>query len=259
MKIKRLISGSVLIAAGLLAGLLFGSAGRHADIAQAQGTGPSLAAMDEATVSVAQTTGKAVVSIAAEHVTKVPAMRRYYYNGPGGNDESLRRFFDQYFGQIPERELRQTGLGSGVIIDARGYILTNQHVVEDADKLTVILPDGRKFTGVVKGSDPRADLAVIKIDSADLPVATLGDSDNLKIGQWVVAIGNPFGFALQNPEPTVTVGVVSALHRTLGNALSSAKDYNDLIQTDAAINPGNSGGPLVDLKGNVIGINVAIF
>jgi serine protease Do len=227
--------------------------------AQAQDPGISLIAMDEATVSVADTTGKAVVSISAEHVTKVPAARRYYYNGTPGGDESLRRFFDQYFGQIPQRELRQTGLGSGVIIDEQGFILTNQHVVEDADKLTVILSDGRKFSAEVKGSDPRADLAVIKINAGNLPIATLGDSDSLKIGQWVMAIGNPFGFAMQNPEPTVTVGVVSALHRTLGNTLSSLKDYNDLIQTDAAINPGNSGGPLVDLKGNVIGINVAIF
>ncbi|MFA5100770.1 MAG: trypsin-like peptidase domain-containing protein, partial [Candidatus Omnitrophota bacterium] len=181
MKIKSLGSGLILIAIGLLAGLVFSHAGRRMDIAQAKGTDPSLAAMDEATVSVAETTGKAVVSISAEHVTRIPAARRYYFNGPGGNDEALRRFFDQYFGQIPEREFRQTGLGSGVIIDAQGYILTNQHVVEDADKLTVILPDGRKFAGQVKGADPRADLAVIKIDAGDLPVATLGDSDNIKI------------------------------------------------------------------------------
>ncbi|MFA6383874.1 MAG: Do family serine endopeptidase [Candidatus Omnitrophota bacterium] len=249
MKIKSLLLSSALMIMGVAPGYAV----------QAQGAGMSLAAMDEATVSVAETTGKAVVSISAEHVTRVPAVQRYYYNGPGGNDEALRSFLDQYFGQMPEREFRQSGLGSGVIIDARGYILTNQHVVENADKLTVILSDGRQFAGEVKGADPRSDLAVIKIDAPKLPVATLGDSDNIKIGQWVVAIGNPFGFAMQNPEPTVTVGVVSALHRTLGNALSRDKDYNDLIQTDAAINPGNSGGPLVDLKGDVIGINVAIF
>jgi len=131
-------------------------------------------------------------------------------------------------------------------------------VVEGANKLTVILSDGRQFAAEVKGSDSRSDLAVIKIEAEDLPVAGLGDSDTLKIGQWVVAIGNPFGFAMQNPEPTVTVGVVSALHRTLGNAMVQDRDYTDLIQTDAAINPGNSGGPLVDIRGNVIGINVAI-
>ena len=105
----------------------------------------------------------------------------------------------------------------------------------------------------------RSDLAVIKVNAHKLPVAKLGDSDNLKIGQWVVAIGNPFGFALDNPEPTVTTGVISALHRSLGRVLSRDRDYSDLIQTDAAINPGNSGGPLVNLKGEIVGINVAIF
>lgn len=212
---------------------------------------------EDSITSVAQTVGKAVVSISAEHVTRFSRNRSF--NRAYGSDEALRRFFEEFFGEIPEREYRRTGLGSGVIIDKQGYILTNQHVVENADKLTVILPDGRQFSGSIVGADPRSDLAVIKIKADDLPVANLGDSDKLKIGQWVVAIGNPFGFALQNPEPTVTVGVVSALHRTLGITLSRGKDYNDLIQTDAAINPGNSGGPLVDLKGDVIGINVAIF
>jgi serine protease Do len=102
-------------------------------------------------------------------------------------------------------------------------------------------------------------LAIIKINARNLPVANLGNSDSLKIGQWVVAIGNPFGFAMQNPEPTVTAGVISALHRSLGRSIALDRDYNDLIQTDAAINPGNSGGPLVNLKGEVVGINVAIF
>jgi serine protease Do len=151
------------------------------------------------------------------------------------------------------------GLGSGVIINADGLILTNEHVVSQADKITVTLSDGRQFKGEVKGKDARSDLAVIKINAKNLPAAVLGDSDSLKIGQWVVAIGNPFAFALQNPEPTVTCGVISALHRSLGNMLSRDRDYNDLIQTDAAINPGNSGGPLVNFKGEVVGINCAIF
>jgi len=131
--------------------------------------------------------------------------------------------------------------------------------VRNADKISVTLPDGREFKGEIKGKDQRSDLAVIRINAHNLPVATLGDSDTLKIGQWVVAIGNPFGFAMQNPEPTVTAGVISALHRSLGRMLARDRDYNDLIQTDAAINPGNSGGPLVNLKGEVVGINVAIF
>ncbi len=225
--------------------------------------GDSLPGFENAISDVAQTAGKAVVSISAEHITRVPAVRRYYFGVPRGGsldqDEMLRKFFEDYFGQVPEREFKQMGLGSGVIIDPRGYILTNQHVVDQADSLTVILSDGRKFKAEVKGEDYRSDLAIVKIDAPDLPFAPLGDSASLRIGQWVVAIGNPFGFAMQNPEPTVTAGVISALHRTLGRALARDKELSDLIQTDAAINPGNSGGPLVNLKGEIIGINVAIF
>jgi len=214
---------------------------------------------------VANITGKAVVSISAEVTKKFGGgVRRFYFRTPEGQtpfgeDDPFRRFFDDFFGEMPQREYKQMGLGSGVIIDPEGIILTNQHVVDQADKITVILPDGRQFRGEVKGQDPRSDVAVIKINARNLPVATLGDSDNLKIGQWVVAIGNPYGFAMQNPEPTVTAGVISALHRTLGKSLARDKDYNDLIQTDTAINPGNSGGPLVNLKGEIVGINVAIF
>jgi len=249
MKIKKIPFAFILVAS------YFASV---TTVVFAQDDDAFLNALDRATVSVAQKIGKAVVSISCDQVRKIPASRRYYFYGPGADDDMLRRFFDEYFGTVPEREFHRSGLGSGVIIDPQGYILTNQHVVEGANKLTVILSDGRQFAAEVKGSDSRSDLAVIKIEAEDLPVAGLGDSDTLKIGQWVVAIGNPFGFAMQNPEPTVTVGVVSALHRTLGNAMVQDRDYTDLIQTDAAINPGNSGGPLVDIRGNVIGINVAI-
>jgi serine protease Do len=145
-----------------------------------------------------------------------------------------------------------------VIIDSEGYILTNDHVVRGADSVTVTLPDGREFPGEIRGTDYRSDLAIVKINAKNLPVAELGDSDRIQSGQWVVAIGNPFGWAVGGSEPTVTVGVVSALHRSLRVGRSD-RDYSDLIQTDAAINPGNSGGPLVDLDGRVIGINVAIF
>jgi serine protease Do len=220
--------------------------------------------MEVAVSKVAETSGKAVVSISTEHTAKTGGTRRYYYNSPFGgspfgNDDPLRKFFDDFFGEMPEREYKQMGLGSGVIIDPEGYILTNEHVIDDADKIKVTLSDGREFKAELKGQDLRADLAVIKINARNLPVAKLGDSDGLKIGQWVVAIGNPFGFALQNPEPTVTAGVISALHRSLGRTVSRDKDMSDLIQTDAAINPGNSGGPLVNLRGEVVGINVAIF
>lgn len=218
---------------------------------------------------VALNAGKGVVSISAEQNAKMGG-RRYYFRSPDGggspfggkgsdNDEFFRRFFDDFFGGMPEREYKRVGLGSGFIIDPQGFILTNQHVIDEADRITVTLPDGREFKAEVKGQDPRSDLAVIKIDATDLPAVKIGDSSDLHIGQWVVAIGNPFGFAMQNPEPTVTAGVISALHRSLGRAMSHDKDYNDLIQTDAAINPGNSGGPLVNLRGEVVGINVAIF
>ncbi len=219
--------------------------------------------MEDAVINVSDTTGKAVVSISTEHTAKIGGVRRYYFSQPfggsQGEDEFFRRFFDDFFGQMPEREYKQMGLGSGVIIDQEGYILTNEHVISDADKITVTLSDGRTFKGEIKGRDARADLAIIKINATNLPIASLGESDSLKIGQWVVAIGNPFGFAMQNPEPTVTVGVISALHRSLGRITLRDRDYNDLIQTDAAINPGNSGGPLVNLGGEVVGINVAIF
>jgi len=225
-------------------------------VAFAQGTGN----LEDAIINVAKNAGPAVVSISTEHTQKMQGAKTFRFNTPFGQNDPSRKFFEDFFNQMPDREFKQNGQGTGVIINAEGYILTNEHVVGNADKITVLLPDGREFKGEVKGKDRRADLAVIKISAKNLPVAKLGDSDSLKIGQWVVAIGNPFGFIMQNPEPTVTVGVISALHRSLGRTLAAQdKDYNDLIQTDAAINPGNSGGPLVNLKGEIIGINVAIF
>ena len=190
-------------------------------------------------------------------------MRPYGYGGPSRRspyyEDPFEEFFRDFFGEMPEREFKQRGLGSGVVIDPDGYILTNEHVVQQADKITVTLSDGREFEGKIQGTDPRSDLAVIKIQAKNLPVARLGDSEEVRIGQWAVAIGNPFGFLVNNPQPTVTVGVVSALNRSLPRTAGRDRDYSDLIQTDAAINPGNSGGPLVNVKGEVIGINVAIF
>jgi serine protease Do len=251
---------------GLLMGVMIGIRWDFFTPVEGQSNVTSLVTMDNAVINVAKNVGKAVVSISAEHVTKIGGPRNFRFHSspfgqdsPFGEDDLFGRFFDDFFGQLPEREYKQSGLGSGVIIDEEGYILTNEHVVSDAEKIVVTLPDGREFKGEVKGKDARADLSVIKINAQGLPVATLGDSDKLKIGEWVVAIGNPFGFALQNTEPTVTVGVISALHRSLGRSIAQNKDYGDLIQTDAAINPGNSGGPLVNLKGEIIGINVAIF
>jgi serine protease Do len=173
--------------------------------------------MEEAVVNVARIAGPAVVSISTERTEKIGGKRKYYFRTPfeqespfGEQDEFFRRFFDDFFGEMPEREFKQSGLGSGVIIDQEGYILTNEHVVGDADKITVTLPDGRELKGEIKGKDMRSDLAVIKINAKNLPVIMMGDSDNLKIGQWVVAIGNPFGL-----DQTLSVGVIGGLGREM--------------------------------------------
>ncbi len=167
-------------------------------------------------------------------------------------DPSLRRFFgDDFFSQIPQ-ERRLRGQGSGFIIDAGGIILTNAHVVDGADKVTVLLKDGRSFEGKVQGADEVTDLAVVKINGKDLPIAPLGDSGQVQVGDWAIAVGNPLGL-----DNTVTLGIVSTLHRS--SALVGMTDKRlDFIQTDAAINPGNSGGPLLNGQGEVIGINTAI-
>jgi len=164
--------------------------------------------------------------------------------GPFGDD-----FFRHFFGEQPNREFRQRGLGSGFIISRDGYIFTNNHVIEGADKIVVKLAGGKEYPAEIVGRDANTDIALIKIkpDGA-LPTAMLGDSDQLRVGDWVLAIGNPFGL-----EQTVTAGIVSAKARSIG-----AGPYDDFIQTDASINPGNSGGPLFNLKGEVVGINTAI-
>jgi len=164
-------------------------------------------------------------------------------------------FFKKFFGDDPRfsgrpREYKQSALGSGVIVHPGGYILTNNHVIKGADEIKVILSDKREFKGRVIGTDPKTDLAVIKIDSDNLPVLELGDSDALRTGELVLAVGNPFGL-----NQTVTSGIVSAT----GRANVGIADYEDFIQTDAPINPGNSGGALVNIRGELIGINTAIF
>src|SRR3954466_11509251 len=164
----------------------------------------------------------------------------------------IEDFFRQFEQQAP-REQVQEASGSGFIVSKDGYILTNNHVVADADKVTVTLLDKRSFDAKVIGRDPTTDVAVIKIDGSNLPVASMGDDNNARVGQWVVAIGNPLGFAF-----TVTAGIISAKGRPLPGLLEGKYAITDYIQTDAAINPGNSGGPLVNIRGEVIGINSAI-
>jgi S1-C subfamily serine protease len=189
--------------------------------------------------------GPAVVRIDTERtITRQP--------DPMFNDPFFRRFFgDGVFPQGP-LEQRLQGQGSGFFVDNDGTILTNAHVVDNADRVTVILKDGRRLEGTVKGSDDVTDLAVVKVNERGLPVAALGDSDQVQVGDWAIAVGNPFGL-----DNTVTLGIVSTLNRS--SALAGIPDKRlDFIQTDAAINPGNSGGPLLNEDGEVIGINTAI-
>lgn len=225
-------------------------------LAHAQ-TSPSEAIESAKTISsafsqVAEKITPSVVSISSfKKARNVPTGK----GSPNLNDPFFDRFKDFFGDDFFERfgqEAPQQGLGTGVIVDARGYILTNNHVVGDADELEVRRVGGTKsIKAKVVGTDPKSDLAVIKIDGiSDLKAASLGNSENLKIGDWVVAAGSPFGL-----DNTITAGIVSAKGRSLGNA----GQYEDFIQTDAAINPGNSGGPLCNLAGEVIGINTAIF
>jgi serine protease Do/serine protease DegQ len=198
-----------------------------------------LRAMEEAFTAVADRVMPSVVN-----VSTVPKKGVF----PSGDDipEQFREFFDEFRRRRPD----QRSSGSGVIVDPNGYILTNNHVIENASEITVRLSDARKFTATLIGRDPKTDLAVLKVDAAaPLPAAELGDSESLRIGQWAIAIGNPFGL-----DRTVTVGIISATARTRVGVAT----YENFIQTDASINPGNSGGPLLNLDGRVIGVNTAI-
>ena len=197
--------------------------------------------------AVAKRVKPAVVAIGVKQTVETS-------RGPFGADEFFRRFFGPYFdnrsgGGDRRRKFQRQGLGSGVIVDSGGYILTNNHVVEDADEITVRLADGREFDAEVIGTDPPTEIAVIRIKASNLPVAKLGASKKMEVGDWVLAVGAPFGL-----DQTVTSGIISATGRH-GVGIT---DYENFIQTDAAINPGNSGGPLVNMNGEVIGINTAI-
>ncbi|MFH0778689.1 MAG: trypsin-like peptidase domain-containing protein [Candidatus Eisenbacteria bacterium] len=211
------------------------------------------ASRDNAIVRASRLAGPSVVSVS---VIQTRLTRR----GPffSQRDDFFEQFFGDMFPPLVYRE-RIPGLGSGFIIDSGGYILTNEHVVRNADEIKVTLPDGRQFDAKVAGSDPNYDLAVLKVGAKGLPAAVLGNSDDLVVGEWAIAIGNPFGFLLNDPSPSVTAGVVSAIRRDVKPTGSDTGIYKEMIQTDAAINPGNSGGPLVNGKGEVIGVNTFIF
>jgi|WetSurMetagenome_2_1015567.scaffolds.fasta_scaffold16944_3 serine protease Do len=193
----------------------------------------------------------AVVNISTTKVVKMdgkrgPSTEQFPFDRFFGGEED---FYKRYFGDNPEKEFKQRSLGSGFIISKDGYIFTNNHVIEKADKIKVRLSSGKEYDATVKGRDPRTDLALIKINPDNsLPTVSLGDSERLRVGDWVMAIGNPFGL-----DHTVTAGIVSAKGRVIG-----AGPYDNFIQTDASINPGNSGGPLFNMAGEVVGINTAI-
>jgi len=194
---------------------------------------------------IVEKVSKGVVNISTTRVEEQQNPFWWFFGpGPGPGEEFFRRFFGE-----PQRRVPTRSLGSGFLVSSDGYIVTNSHVVRGATDINVTLWDGRTFKGKIVGIDEATDIAILKIDATDLPYLKFGDSNELRVGDWVIAIGNPFGLG-----HTVTVGVVSAKGRSLG-----ITRYEDFIQTDAAINPGNSGGPLINIKGEVVGINTAIL
>ncbi len=260
MKISRLQVITFIIAAGFVfwtgsfISLIFGMPERTLAFAEVKEDLPvaEAGAGFPSFVEVVKKEKPAVVNIST---TKV-----IHKKGPGlspfsGPNDPFREFFGddffyRFFGGIPQKEYKTQSLGSGFIIDENGYILTNNHVVENAEEIIVKLSDEREFKAEIVGRDPKTDIALIKIENHDhLPVVNIGDSDKIQVGEWVLAIGNPFGVG-----QTVTAGIVSATGREIGSG-----PYDDFIQTDASINPGNSGGPLFNTRGEVIGINSAIY
>ncbi len=244
----------VVLATALVVSLWTNSAGRGRH--PISGTVVPAAAGDEVSASrinaivlAARKTSPAVVSVV---VTQTRVVSYDPFGGLGLND-----FFRDF---APRRAYREEvkSMGSGVIISPGGDVITNAHVVLNATQIKVTLPDNREFPAELEAIDETRDLALLKVKASGLPAATLGNSDNLMIGEWSIAIGNPFGFMLEDAQPTVTVGVISALHRDI-KSNGSEQVYTDMIQTDAAINPGNSGGALVDADGDVVGINTFIF
>ncbi len=200
----------------------------------------------QALADVAERANPAVVTITTEKVYNSNS-RNPYHGTP------FEEFFNYHF-NVPDRKYKGQALGSGVIVNSRkGYILTNNHVVDDADAINIQLIDKRVIQAEVVGSDPKSDLAVLQIDAKNLTALELGNSDQLRVGEWVMAVGSPFSANLSH---TVTAGIVSALGRS--NIIPGSEDYEDFIQTDAAINPGNSGGALLNMKGDLVGINTAI-
>lgn len=252
-KARYFIFTAGLIFAGILIGVILTARLDIFSTSQAQGVNLSkesidiLSRTDKAMDELTAATKPAVVNISFEQTVTAQPMQNPFFDDP---------FFRHFFGDPSDnqggkpRKYKQRGLGSGVVVGREGYIITNNHVVQGADEIIVKLSDKRQFKGKVVGADPRTDLAVVRISAGKLPYLELGDSDKTKVGDRVIAIGNPFGL-----NQTVTSGIISAV----GRADVGIADYEDFIQTDAAINPGNSGGALVSMKGELIGLNTAIF
>jgi serine protease Do len=205
-------------------------------------------------VDIVKKVKPAVVNINTTKIIKKKFSNPFFhFQSPFGKNDPFNDFFQKFFGNTqPYKKFKQKSLGSGFIISKDGYILTNNHVVSNADEINVTLSNNHSYKAKIIGTDPKTDIALIKINpkqGEELTVVKLGDSDSLQVGEWVLAIGNPFGFSR-----TVTAGIVSAKGRVIGEG-----PYDSFIQTDAAINPGNSGGPLINLKGEVVGINTAII
>lgn len=247
---KGLVLGFIFIA--VLSGLFFYTGRDRANSLPKREELKTIKSLGQAFVEVAKNVQPSVVNITTE---KTIAMRPWDRFGEDFFKGSPFEEFFRGFGSPPqeggkEYQYKQRSGGSGVIVDKEGYILTNNHVIEGADKVKVRLNDGREFTATVKGQDPKTDLAALHIKAENLPVATLGDSEKLEVGEWAIAIGSPFGL-----DHTVTVGVISAK----GRSGFGTGTYEDFVQTDASINPGNSGGPLINIDGEVIGINAMII
>jgi serine protease Do len=218
---------------------------------EAEATTINLEMVPKSFSALAEITSPAVVNIRTVTTAKGGGrVFQHFQREPFGEDDRMKEFFERFFGEQPGQNFKQRSLGSGFIIDKEGYVVTNNHVIENADEIQVILKDEKVYEAKIIGRDANTDIALIQILSDDnFEVVKLGNSDTLKIGQWVVAIGNPFGL-----ENTVTAGIVSAKGRIIESG-----PYNDYIQTDASINPGNSGGPLLNMNGEVVGINSMIF
>jgi serine protease Do len=224
---------------------------RKLSVSTAEAATAAVPVVPESFSDLAENVSPAVVNIRTVKIVKRRGGKSPSFGKePFGEDNPMKDFFDRFLGPEQQPDFKQRSLGSGFIIDSSGYVVTNNHVIENADKITVFLKDEKEYDAKIIGRDANTDIALIKIMSEDkFPVVQLGDSDVLKVGQWVVAIGNPFGLG-----HTVTAGIVSAKGRVIGSG-----PYDDYIQTDASINPGNSGGPLLNMRGEVVGINTVII